>query len=159
MEQDKKLQSAKNNAYCLLRSRPRSESEMRGRLKLKRYDESTIDAVIESLKKAAQIDDVKFADFWVESRMHVNPVGGVILKRELKDKGVPEPIIEAALHKKAQNYDEYTVAFNMAGERFKRLVKLDRRKALKRLYDYLLRRGFGYDIVKRVIDAVMDENG
>ncbi|MCX5678516.1 MAG: regulatory protein RecX [Candidatus Omnitrophica bacterium] len=159
MEQDKKLQSARNNAYCLLRSRPRSESEMRGRLKLKRYDESTIDAVIESLKKAAEIDDVRFADFWVESRMHVNPVGDVVLRRELKEKGVPGPIIEAALEKKSQNYDDYAVALNMAGERFKRLVKLDRRKALKRLYDYLLRRGFNYDIVKRVIDAVMNENG
>ena len=132
---------------------------MRGRLKLKRYDELTIEAVIESLKKVDQIDDVKFANFWVESRMHTNPVGDVILRRELKEKGVPEPIIEAALQEKSRNYDEYTVAFNMAGERFKRLVKLDRRKALKRLYDYLLRRGFGYDIVEKVIDAVMDENG
>jgi len=132
---------------------------MRGRLKLKRYDEATVDAVIESLKKASEIDDVKFADFWVESRMHVNPAGDLILRRELKEKGVPGPIIEAALQKKAQNYDEYAVAFNMAGERFKRFVKLDRRKALKRLYDYLLRRGFDYDIVKRVIDAVMNEDG
>lgn len=132
---------------------------MRGRLKLKRYDETTIDSVIESLKSAAQIDDMKFADFWVESRMHVNPVGNVVLRRELKEKGVPEPIIEEALQKKSRNYDEYTVALNMAGERFKRLVKLDRRKALKRLYDYLLRRGFDYDIVKRVIDAVVDEDG
>jgi regulatory protein len=159
LEQDKKLQSAKNNAYCLLRSRPRSEAEMRGRLKLKRYDESTIDAVIESLKKVAEIDDVKFADFWIESRMHVNPAGDLILRRELKEKGVPWPIIEAALQKKAQNYDEYAVALHMGVERFKNLVKLDRRKAMKRLYDYLLRRGFDYDIVKRVIDAVMNENG
>lgn len=132
---------------------------MRLRLKLKRYDGPTIEAVIESLRTAGEINDEKFTGFWIESRMHTNPVGDVILRRELKEKGVPDPIIEAALQGKAQNYDEYTVAFNMAGERFKRLVKLDRRKALKRLYDYLLRRGFDYDIVKRVIDAVMDENG
>ncbi len=159
MEQDKKLRSARNNAYCLLRSRPRSEAEIRGRLKLKRYDGPTIDAVIESLKKAALIDDVKFADLWVESRMHLNPAGNVVLRRELEAKGVSDPIIEAALRKKDRDYDEYAIAINMAGERFKRLVKLDRRKALKRLYDYLLRRGFDYDIVKRVIDAVMNENG
>ena len=65
MKQDKKLQSAKNNAYCLLRSRPRSEAEMRGRLEAKRYDEPTIEAVIESLKRIGQIDDGRFAGFWV----------------------------------------------------------------------------------------------
>ena len=89
----------------------------------------------------------------------MNPVGDMLLRRELKEKGVPEPIIEEALREKTQNYDEYKVAFDMAEERFKRLVKLDKKKALKRLYDHLLRRGFSYDIVKRVIDTVMDENG
>lgn len=158
MEQDKKLQSAKRNAYCLLRSRPRSEAEMRLRLKLKRYDSSTIEAVIESLKTAGEINDEKFTGFWIESRMHMNPVGDIVLRRELKEKGVSDPVIEEALAKKAQNYDDYSVALNMAGEHFKRLVKLDRRKALKRLYDYLSRRGFDYDIVERVIDTVTREN-
>lgn len=156
MEQDKKLRSATNNAYCLLRSRPRSESEMRGRLKLKRYDESTIEAVIESLKKVDQIDDVKFANFWVESRMHVNPVGDIILKRELKDKGVPEPIIEGALRDKAKNYDEYRVALDIAKGRFERFSGPERSKAVKRLYDLLIRRGFEYDIVRRVIGEIVE---
>ena len=158
METDKKLQSARNNAYCLLRSRPRSEREIRDRLKLKRYDESTIEVVIEGLKKAGKIDDVKFASLWVESRMHTNPAGDVVLRHELKEKGVSEPVIDAALLEKSQNYDEYAVALNMAGERFKRLVKLDRKKASKRLYDFLLRRGFSYDIVRKVVDTVIDEN-
>lgn len=156
MEQDKKLRSATNNAYCLLRSRPRSESEMRGRLKLKRYDESTIEAVIQSLKKVDQIDDVNFANFWVESRMHVNPVGDIILRRELKNKGVPEAIIEGALRDKAQNYDEYRVALDVAERRLKRISGPDRPKAAKKLYDLLLRRGFEYEIVKRVIGEIIE---
>ena len=131
---------------------------MRSRLKLKRYDESTIDAVIDSLKKISEIDDVKFAGFWVESRMHVNPVGSLALRRELKEKGVPDQIIEAVINQKEKNYDEYAVALKLAGERFKRLANIDGRKARKKLYDYLLRRGFGYDMVQRATDAVMDES-
>ncbi|MFH1189986.1 MAG: regulatory protein RecX [Candidatus Omnitrophota bacterium] len=157
MKEDKKLRSAMNNAYCLLRARPRSESEMRERLKLKRYDEPTIEAVIADLRKLSQIDDVKFAGFWVESRMHVNPVGDIILRRELKDKGVPDAVIESALQDKAQNYDEYRTALDVAERRFKRLSDADKPKAAKRLYDLLLRRGFEYEIVRKVVSEIIHE--
>lgn len=132
---------------------------MRSRLKLKGHGEEAVEAVVEGLRKIGEIDDVKFAHLWVESRMHMNPIGDMALRRELKEKGVPESIIEATLQEKALNYDEYNVAFTIARERFKQFAKIDKRKALKRLYDYLSRKGFGYDIVNRVLDTVMNENG
>ena len=151
---DSKLRSAKNNAYSLLRARPRSESELRQRLKMKGYGDEIVEAVVNDLKRVAQIDDAKFARLWIESRMHSNPAGDVVLRHELKEKGLSGPVIEAALEEKTRDYDDYSVAFSMAEERFKRLVKLDKKKALKRLYDFLSRRGFAYDVVRRVIENI-----
>lgn len=158
VDDDKRLRSAKNNAYALLRSRPRSESEMRMRLRLKRYAPAAIDTVISELKRLGQIDDAKFARYWVESRMHSNPAGDVVLRGELKEKGLGEAIIDEVLAEKAKVYDEYSVALSMAEERFSRFAKLDKRKALKRLYDFLYRRGFAYDTVQRVIDSVVGKS-
>lgn len=155
MEKDKVKQRAKNNAYALLRQRPRSEAEIRTRLRLKGYPPEIIDVVVEDLRRTGNIDDAKFARLWVESRMHSNPMGDVVLRHELKAKGVADPVIEAALEEKAKNYDEYELAAEMAAERFKRFKKLDRRKALKRLYDFLIRRGFKYDTVQRVVENVV----
>ena len=152
MDIDKKRSRARNNAYSLLRLRPRSESEIRQRLRLKCYDDAVISEVVEALERTGDINDVKFAKFWVESRMHMNPVGDVVLKHELKEKGVEDSIIEATLEDKAKNYDEYEVAFNIAREKFERLKKSDRQKAMKRLYDFLLRRGFKYDNVKKIVE-------
>ncbi|MBI5143893.1 MAG: RecX family transcriptional regulator [Candidatus Omnitrophica bacterium] len=151
---DKIKARAKNNAYSLLRIRPRSEHEIRQRLKLKGYNYFVIDDVVESLKGSRDIDDGKFAKFWVDSRMHLNPVGDIVLKHELKDKGIGDAIIEATLEAKDKTYDEYEVAFNMARERFERFKKLDRRKAAKRVYDFLLRRGFKYENVRRIIEEL-----
>jgi regulatory protein len=134
--------------------RPRSEFEIRKRLALKGYDDATIDGVVQDLKRLGDIDDDKFARFWLESRMHLNPVGDIVLRQELKEKGVADSIIEATLDEKAKNYDEYEVAFSMARERFERLKKLDRPKAMKRLYDFLLRRGFKYETVSSIIDEL-----
>ena len=154
MEIDKKKARARNNAYSLLRMRPRSEYEIRNRLKLKGYDESIVEEIVALLKKTGDIDDLKFAKLWVESRMHLNPAGDIVLRQELKEKGVADSIIKATLEEKAKSYDEYEVAFSMARERFERLKKLDRRKAMKRLYDFLSRRGFKYDTVSRIIDEL-----
>ncbi len=157
MESEKQRTRAKNNAYALLRQRPRSEYEIRNRLKLKGYDESVIEDLVSGLKQAGDIDDLKFAKLWMESRMRLNPVGDVVLKHELREKGVSDSIIEATLNEKAVKYDEYEVAFSMAKERFKRLKKLDRAKATKRLYDFLMRRGFAYDTIRKIIDNLVGD--
>ena len=158
-EQDKNRAKAKNYAYLLLRNRPRSRQELCERLKLKGYDDAIVDIVLADLIRAGQIDDGKFAKFLVDSRMHMNPVGDVVLKHQLKRKGVSDAVIEAALAAKGETYDEHKVALEMAGERFARLKKLDRRKATKRIYDFLLRRGFKYDTIRAVIDEIAKGQG
>jgi regulatory protein len=152
---DKVRARAKNNAYALLRQRPRSVYEIRSRLKLKGYEDELVEDVIVSLKRTGDLDDEKFARFWVESRMHMNPAGDVVLKHELKAKGISGDIIDAALTEKAGKYDEYELALSMAKDRFERLKRLDRRKATKRIYDYLLRRGFKYDNIRRVVENLI----
>ena len=149
---EKILARARNNAYSLLRQRPRSEYEIRNRLKLKGYMEAVIEEVVAGLKRIGEIDDVKFARIWMESRMRLNPMGDVVLRHELKEKGVSDSVIEATLQDKAAKFDEYEVAFSMAKERFERFKNLDRQKAMKRVYDFLLRRGFKYDTVSRIVD-------
>lgn len=87
--------------------------------------------------------------------MHANPAGDVVLKHELKGRGISSDIIDAALTEKSEKYDEYEVALSMAKDRFERLKKLDRRKATKRIYDFLVRRGFKYDNIRRVVESLI----
>lgn len=151
---DKVKARAKNNAYALLRQRPRSVYEIRSRLKLKGYDDDLVEDIVAGLRRSGDLDDEKFAKIWVESRMHTNPAGDVVLKYELKGKGISDSIIESVLNEKAEKYDEYELALSMAKDRFERFKKLDRRKATKRIYGYLLRRGFRYDNIRRVVESL-----
>lgn len=152
---DKIKARARNNAYALLRQRPRSVYEIRRRLKLKGYADSLIEDIVAGLGRSGDLNDERFARFWVESRMHMNPAGDVVLKHELKANGISDQIIEIVLAEKAERYDEYEVALSMAKDRFERLKKLDRRKATKRVYDFLLRRGFKYDNIRRVVEEIV----
>ncbi len=151
---DKIISRAANNAYALLRQRPRSEFEIRSRLKLKGYSVEVVDDVIESLRRSGEIDDARFAYLWIDSRMRANPAGDVILRHELKEKGVSDSIIESALAKKSEEYDENEIALEMARERFGRFKKIEPRKANKRVYDFLLRRGFKYEMVQKIVETI-----
>ncbi len=153
--EDKVKARALNNAYALLRQRPRSVYEIRNRLKLKGYADSIIEDIVASLERAGELDDERFARLWVESRMHMNPAGDVVLRHELKRNGISDGVIEAVLTEKSEKYDEYEIALGMAKDRFERFKKLDRRKAMKRIYDFLLRRGFKYDNIRRVVESLI----
>ena len=48
--------------------------------------------------------------------------------------------------------DEIDVARRLAAQRKKRYLNIDEKKAKKRVGDFLLRRGFGWDIVNEVMD-------
>jgi regulatory protein len=124
---------------------------MADRLKEKGYPAAVVGQVIAELKKAGQIDDGKFARFWIESRLHLNPKGEVVLRHELKGKGVSDAVIAGAMASLGDAYDEYAVARSMAAERMRQLERIDRRKAMKRVYDFLVRRGFKYDVIERII--------
>src|SRR3989338_4911588 len=125
--------------------RPRSESEMRRRLAEKGYELSLIGDIVSELKRLGDIDDTKFARFWMESRMYSNPVGAALLRQELRGKGVGDDIIDATVEARAKAYDDLEVALRMARDKYERFKNLDRTKASKRLYDFLMRRGFGYE--------------
>jgi regulatory protein len=154
VERDKVLARARNNAYALLRQRPRSESEIVKRLLLKGYAREKVESVVGELKKLGYIDDAKFAREWVESRMRANPKGDAVLRQELRGKGVADDLIDDALTQKAQRYDDSQIALSMAREQFERFKKLDRRKAAKRVYDFLARRGFGYGTIQGIIEEL-----
>ena len=148
MQKDK-TNKALAYAYRLFSVRPRSERELRDRLFKKGFGRTTAHNVISLLKEKNVIDDAKFAELWIESRMHNNPKGDIVLRRELRDKGVSIPIIEEALSGKEEA--EGTVARELAKQRLARLKNIPEVKAKKKIFDFLARKGFRFDVIEDVI--------
>lgn len=151
----KDLSKAKSYAYRLLAIRPRSIKEIKDRLKKKGFEERLIVEVIDYLERLDYLNDHQFASAWVNSRISTKPIGLLRLRYELKDKGINSKIIEEVLNKLKENYDEYKVACDLAKGRMKRLSKVDRHKAKRRIFDYLLRRGFSYELVSEVLQGLV----
>lgn len=144
---------AYERALRLLSYRPRSEGEVRGHLLRKGIPPEVVAAVIERLNREGYLDDAAFARFWVENREQFNPRGPWALRRELRQKGVAEPIIEEAL----AGLDSEASAYRAARRRLRRWKSMGYYDFRRAVGDYLRRRGFDYEVIAAVVERLWQE--
>ena len=137
----------------LLKFRLRSEKELYSRLKKKQFDEAIIKETLSFLKDNGFIDDKSFAKTWIESRIK-KPLGLRRLSVELKLKGIDKEIIDSQLEEIRKDYSEEDVVTRIAKERFSKLKAIEPQKAKRRIFTYLLRRGFSPVIVIDVVNQL-----
>jgi len=142
-------------ALRLLAVRPRSEKELRDRLKQKAYDPETIEAVLERVRGWGYLDDADFAQRWVANRIEHRPRGRRMLEQELRAKGIDRDTISETLEE--ADLDETAAAIELAEKSATRLRSLDPDVARRRLTGQLARRGFPYPAIKAAIDHVLGE--
>jgi len=144
--------AAKEKALRLLAVRARSRKELTDRLLRAKYSQETVDWVLQELERLGLVDDTQFAVMFARSRMITKPEGSFLLRQELKQKGLTDDIIEKAVAEAYKEKSESQVAWELAQKRKKSLQSVEEIKAKKRLSDFLLRRGFHWDVVNDIID-------
>lgn len=148
------LEKAQQRAINLIAYRPRSVREVRQRLKRAEVDAETIESVVERLKSAGLLDDEAFSKAWVESRLRANPRGRRMIEWELRQKGVSDQEIEAAL----DGVDDEASALQAAEKRWPRLQALPARERRKKLSDFLARNGFDYSVIEETLRRIESLN-
>lgn len=148
-----RFQKAKEYAFLLLKFRLRSEKEIAERLKEKKFEEEIIKETVGFLRDKGFIDDSVFTKAWIESRIK-KPIGLRKIREELKLKGIDKEEINKSIAIIKDNYSETEVVKEVALKRLSRLKGTEANVARRRLYAYLLRRGFSTDIVLDVINQL-----
>ncbi len=149
-------------ALNFLAPRPRSRAEVRRRL-LAPHGRTlsapsrpeVVERVLDRLEAIALLDDRQFADFWVENREQFSPRSARALAYELRQRGVGDETIEQVSKPGAD--EERAVA---AGR--KRLRAFSTRSYPEfriRLSQFLQRRGFDYEVVRRAVSRLWEESG
>lgn len=143
---------AVDHAVRFLSYRPRSSAEVRKNL-TKKFPEAVIEAAVERLNTLGYLDDESFAKYWVENRDTFNPRGLMALRYELRQKGISETIIRAVL----ESYDTHDAAYRAAQNKARSLKHADRQTFHQKVSSYLQRRGFGFDVVRDVLEQLENE--
>lgn len=142
-------------ALNLLARRPRSLREVRDRLRQKGYDPATIDAAVTKLEGWRYVDDADFARYWVENRATHKPRGRRLLEQELRQKGVEREIVRETLDE--AELDEHAAALDLGRAKLRSYAGLEPPVVRRRLASFLARRGYGFDVVKPVMEQLLGE--
>lgn len=134
--------------------RPRSEWEVNEYLKKITKKSPTAEAHTPQIAKNLQIggwvDDEKFARSWVESRRLLRATSKKKLWVELRQKRVPQDIIDQVLAD--DETDEIEVLRDLIARKRRQSQYADQQK----LMAYLARQGFRYDQIRQALDELAD---
>jgi len=144
-----------NAALHCLSYRPRSESEIRERLRRHGFDGDSIEAVVARLKEQGLVNDMAFAQFWKDNRESFSPRSQWLTKLELRRKGVATDIIDKVVDEVGDADNAYHVALGKA----RGLHMSDYQGFRRRLGEYLKRRGFGYEVINHTVERIWREWG
>jgi regulatory protein len=109
--------------------------------------EKMFNEIIDRLKEYKYLDDERFAEEFVLSRVKNKPRGKMILVAELMSKGMNRDLAQQKVDELVE--DEYDVLKRIYEKKFKKQkITYDDRKKI----DYLMRKGFSWDLIEQFIN-------
>jgi regulatory protein len=153
---------AKEIAYRFISYKPRTLKEVSDKLKAKGFQSDLVSKVVEELKNYGFINDLEYARNFVLNRSRSKTLGELALRRELLSKGISSEIVDEVLSERENLIDEFEIALDLAQGKLKQIKSLKKRKKgrdeyKRRIYEFLLRRGFKLETINRVMREVFDD--
>lgn len=130
------------------------ESRVKGKEEISQL---VIDATIEALKKKGLLNDLEFAKAWVEARRKSKQKGMRAIKAELFQKGIDKEIIEEVIRVESLESSEEELAKLALEKKMKVWKNLDPKKLYQKSIEFLLRKGFEYEVVKGIIEKIREK--
>ena len=154
LDEAAQVRRARERLLYSLDRRLHSEKELRQKL-FRDYPPKIIDAAIDELKKLGLVDDRAFAIWFADQRKRVNKKGPYAVMRELVLKGVSKDVAREAVDEAFSDEDDEFASALAVAEKYKN--DLDTPKGKNRLYGALARRGFGYGVIKKVMQTLCSD--
>ena len=160
IEADEQYVNAKQAAFNYLAHKPRTETEVRRKLKRKDMPAFVIDDVIARLHELGYLDDEAYAHDYARNRFSSKKYGPVRIRRELEERGIDRHLAEAATDTLFEDEDATAAAWEHAENRWPRLAdEDDPRRRRQKMYRYLRRRGFTSGTIRPILDELEQEGG
>ena len=151
---------AKNTAINYLSYRQRSSKEIIDHLTKKGFAHECAEVVTRQLQSLRMVNDLEFARAFVRDRLKRKPTGQALLRTQLIAKGISSSMTDSILDELISPQSQQDSA-SQAAKRKIRLMQYSKKnlgeeKRKKRLLDFLLRRGFSYEIAIQTLRTTLD---
>jgi regulatory protein len=151
LQMEDSFEKAHDRALNYLSYRPRSSAEVSRYLRDKEVPPEVSEEVLQRLTATGLLDDLAFAQYWVENRETFKPRGPSLLRQELRQKGINDELIAEVL----DEVDEEESAYQAASKQASRYSGLDDELFRQKMQNFLRRRGFTYEVIRETVSRLL----
>lgn len=144
------VKRAKLRAMHLLNAMGRTEVQLRQKLERDNYTEDVIDEAIAYVKSFGYVNDDNYARNFIESRKDKKSKKEIFA--QLSQKGIEKEVIERAFEE-CYEYDDSRGAIMAILQKKHYDPENADRKETQKILGYLMRKGFGYEDIRQVIQV------
>lgn len=140
----------------LLTVTPKSRRGLARKLEERGFPQTVIEGTLDHLEKQGVLNDRALGQSLLQSYLYRRPSGRKRIAFEMEKRGIKDSLIEELLEKDTPE-EERARALDLARNKVAGWKKLDRTKRRKKLYDFLVRRGFDFNLSREVAEEVERE--
>lgn len=141
------------SALRLLAATPKSRKGLTQKLERKGYSQEVLQNILNRLEKQGLLNDQVYAQSLYRSFLTLRPSGRKRIAFELEKKGIGSALIRSLLDEYSPETEREN-AWQVAEEKYNRWIKLDAKKRRKKIYDFLVRRGFDFVLAREVVEKL-----
>lgn len=146
---------ARRLALEYIAHRARTRAEVLRRLARAGFAEADAEAAADRMVELGYLDDEGYARAYVRGRAASRGHGPARLRADLLRRGVHRALIDRVIEEETESDELLESAQRVAEPRWARLQsEPDPRKRRKKLSDFLARRGFSFDTIRTVLEAL-----
>ena len=154
MQLESEKDTAFDKALTHLSASLKTEKQIRDFLSKKGYLPAVIEYVLEKLRSYRFLNDAEYAETYTKNA--AKRKGSLLIKMELKAKGISQTDIDEAMESLDEN-EELETAKDVLSKYMR--GKTPDVQTLQKAYRHLMGKGFGYDVIKQALSAYGEIDG
>jgi len=146
--------TTRQKALSLLDYSENSAFQLKTKLLRKGCSKTAMDRVVAELEAAGYVDDRRYAEMWIRSRIRNRPAGGPVLIGLLRKRGISREIAETVVREQLEEMDTSVLLMNAAEK-----LRKNRTMSPEKMKNRLLKLGFPFSEVREYLENfISDEN-
>lgn len=148
------IKRAKKRVLHLLEQMPRTEYQVRLKLKQGYYTEDVVDEAINYAKKFSYIQDENYCRVYVSMKMESKSRKEIYAS--LMTKGVRKEIVEEIFEELYEDHSNEEMILKLIHKKSRGVKELDDKQIMK-INAYLIRKGFSYDELREAFEKYLND--
>ncbi|MEX0843739.1 MAG: RecX family transcriptional regulator, partial [Balneolaceae bacterium] len=146
--------AAREYFFRILSRRDHSRKELKDKAYKKGYSGGFVDEILDEFEQKEYIDDYKFAQKYAADKFEFNDWGPYKIRTNLFKKGISKPVVEECIHSVYGDEAIKESMLSLVQKKQKRYLREPEEKWRKKLFDFLMRKGYDSENILKYMDEL-----